>query len=135
MEEQIAFIEADVKAINGAKSSVLKAQLVSLEAELHVLRERQKKERPLPARLQAATHRLEKAKAARTEAAELVTDLEEKLIAAKVGLDEAESKLLEAEQKLTRYCGAWPRSSPRACGPLACSTTSRWRRPVVLECR
>ena len=54
-----------------------------------MLRERQKKERPLPARLQATTCRLEKAKAARAEAVELVTDLEEKLVAAKVGLDEA----------------------------------------------
>ena len=65
-----------------------------------MLRERQNKERPLPARLQAAMRRLENAKAARTEAAELVNDLVEKLVAAKVGLGEAESKLLEAEQEL-----------------------------------
>ncbi len=58
LEEQIATIEADVKAIKGAKRSPLKAQLVALEAELQVPRGRQKKERPLPARLQAATHRL-----------------------------------------------------------------------------
>ena len=69
MEQQIANIEADVKAIKGTESPLLKAQLAALEAELQVLRERQKKERPLPARLRAATHRFEKAKAARTEAA------------------------------------------------------------------
>jgi hypothetical protein len=100
LEEQIANIEADVKVIKGAKSPLLKAQLAALEAELQVLRERQRKERPLPARLQAATHRLEKAKAAQVEATELVDDLEEELAAAKVGLGEAENKLLEAEQEL-----------------------------------
>ena len=129
--------------------------MVALEAEIQVLRERQKKERPLPARLQAATHRLEKAKAARTEAAELVTDLEEKLVAAKVGLDEAESKLLEAEQELqavkqqvadgqaTVMAASFQhallqrmaRSSPMVCGPCAYSSTARWWRLVVRECR
>ncbi len=39
LEEQNATIEADVKAIKGAKSSLLKAQLVALESELQVLRE------------------------------------------------------------------------------------------------
>ncbi len=38
--EQIAKIESDIKAIKGAKSPLLKAQLAALEAELQVLRGR-----------------------------------------------------------------------------------------------
>ncbi len=87
---------------------MLKAQLAALAAELHVLRERQKKESPLPARLQAATRRLEEAKAAQVEATVLVADLEEQLAAAKVGLGKAESKLLEAQQELQGSSSWWP---------------------------
>ena len=39
MEEQIANIEANVKAIHGSKCLLLKAQLAAVEAELQVLRD------------------------------------------------------------------------------------------------
>ncbi len=100
LEEKIVNIEADVKALKGAKSPLLKAQPAAFGAELQVLRERQKKERPLPARLPATARRFEKANAAQVEATALVAHLEEQLAAAKVGLGEAEGKLLEAAQEL-----------------------------------
>jgi hypothetical protein len=100
LEEQILSVEGDIKILKGAKTSALKAQLGSFEVLLQELRERQRKERPLPARLQAATHRLEKAAAAQAEASVAVANLAEQMVAAKVVLEEADDKLLEAEMEL-----------------------------------
>ncbi len=68
LEEQISTVEADVKMHKGARTPLMKAKLAGLEALLQELRDRQLKERPLPARLQAATRRLEKAAVAQLEA-------------------------------------------------------------------
>ena len=64
------------------------------------MKEQQRKARPLPARLQAATDRLAKAKAVHEEAAQQVKDLKEKLEAAELELVEAGAKLTETEQEL-----------------------------------
>ncbi len=69
LEEQILSAEADVKQLKWAKSVKMKAVLADAEASLQQLRDQKRKERPLPARLQSATHRLEKEVAAQLAAA------------------------------------------------------------------
>ncbi len=64
-----------------------------------MLKEQQRKAKPLPARLQAATDRLAKAKAVHEEAAQQVRDFNEKLEAAELELVEAGAKLTHAEQE------------------------------------
>ena len=60
LEQLISEVDAEVKANKGAKTPLGKAHLAALEATLLQLKEQQRRERPLPARLQAATHRYEK---------------------------------------------------------------------------
>ena len=81
------------------------AQRLALEAELQVLRERQKKERPLSARLQAATHRVERATAAQVEA---VANFAEQLAAAKVALSEDDGSCWRPSRSCTEQCNRWP---------------------------
>ena len=71
-----------------------------VEAELQKLLDQQKKERPLPARLQAATARDEKAKAAQAEAIKKVASLEEQLRLAKVQLEESNQQAAAAAAEL-----------------------------------
>ena len=89
IEDQIVKLEPQTKAL-----------LVSLEAELLQLREQQRQARPLPARLQAATHRLEKFKTAQAEAAESIDSLKAKLEAEETAKLEIDAKVAEAEAEM-----------------------------------
>ena len=107
LEEQILSAEADVKQLQGSKSANLKAQLAASVAALQRLREQQRKERPLPARLQSATHRLEKEESARAgvaaamAAGELaLAELAAAQAVLKTQLTEADGKVLEAQAEL-----------------------------------
>ena len=72
LDELILAAEAEVKQLKGSKSEKLLGYLAEAEASLQQLRDQQRKERPLPARLQSATHRLEKEVAAQLAAAAAV---------------------------------------------------------------
>jgi hypothetical protein len=69
LEERIGRLEHEVKALKaiGLKTPQLVEMLAYSEAELRKLKEQQRQERPLPARLQAATHRVEKVTADEAE--------------------------------------------------------------------
>ena len=65
LENQIGELEALVRSVKAVKDSDRgKSYVEDMEADLKNLREQQKRARPLPARLQAATARAEKTKAA-----------------------------------------------------------------------
>jgi hypothetical protein len=100
IEDQIVKLEAEVKVLKQASLPQTKALLVSLEAELLQLREQQRQARPLPARLQAATHRLEKFKTAQAEAAESIDSLKAKLEAEETAKFEIDAKVAEAEAEM-----------------------------------
>ena len=90
----------DIKANKGAKTAKGKAHLAALEAELVLLRDQQKKERPLPARLQAATYRLEKLKASQAEQIAKLDAAKEEAVSLEEGLAEINTKLAEAEAEM-----------------------------------
>ena len=99
--------EADVKQMKGSKSEKLRGHLAEAEASLQLLRDQQRKERPLPARLQSATHRFEKeeagqlaATAAVASAKVVVTDAVASLAALEALLVEADVKVMEAKAEL-----------------------------------
>jgi hypothetical protein len=100
LEDQIAEREVRIKAIKGLGSSWGQLQLEAAEAELKSLKEQQKRARPLPARLQAATARLLKARELQEENNEVVQNLQDKLAAALTVQTEVAAKVSEAEAEL-----------------------------------
>ena len=98
---QIAELESLIKNVKGVKDAgKTKIHVEVWEAELKLLKDKQRKARPLPARLQAATDRLAKAKLQQEEAIEQAKTLKEKLEAAERELMEANAKVTEAEKEL-----------------------------------
>ena len=109
LDEQILAAEAEVKQLKGSKSEKRLGYLAQAEASLQQLRDQQRKERPLPARLQSATHRLEKegagqlaATAAVASAKVVVTDAVASLVALEALLVEADVKVMEAQGRAAR---------------------------------
>jgi hypothetical protein len=102
LEERIANLEHDIKAIKAAnlKTPQLVAYLAHSEAELLKLREQQRQERPLPARLQAATHRVEKAAADEAEAMKELAGHEAHATRLKTKLVEIAGQKQAAEKEL-----------------------------------
>ena len=100
LEDKIRGIQGDIKWMKMSLIPETKAQVALYEAELQKLLDQQKKERPLPARLQAATARDEKAKAAQAEAIKKVASLEEQLRLAKVQLEESNQQAAAAAAEL-----------------------------------
>ena len=100
LEEKIRGIQGDIKWMKMSPTSETKAQVAAYEAELQKLLDQQKRERPLPARLQAATARDEKAKAAQAEAVKKVAGLEEQLRLAKLHLEESNQQAALAAAEL-----------------------------------
>ena len=91
LDEQILAAEAEVKQLKGSNSEKLLGYLAEAEASLQQLRDQQRKERPLPARLQSATHRLERAATAAVASAKVVvTDAVASLAALEALLVEAD---------------------------------------------
>jgi chromosome segregation ATPase len=100
LEEQIADLEDMLKAIKGKESNLAKAQRSDWEARLRQLKEQQKQNRPLPARLQAASDRLAKAAAYKDELEAKVQAAEETLQSLQKEHAEALAKFQEAEQEV-----------------------------------
>ena len=100
LEDQIQELETTAKAFRGIDTPKAKSQLDQWDGELKALRERQKKARPLPARLQAATARLTKAKATQVEVNCQVAELQEQLGKAFKEQEEAAAGVTEADAEL-----------------------------------
>ncbi len=77
LEDQIQELKTMAKAFRGINTPPAKAQLDQWDGELMALTKRQKKARPLLARLQAATARLTKAKATQEEVDGQVAELQD----------------------------------------------------------
>ena len=60
LEDKIRGIQGDIKWMKASPIQETKVQVVHYEAELQKLLDQQKKERPLPARMQAASARVER---------------------------------------------------------------------------
>ena len=95
LDEQILAAEAEVKQLKGSKSEKLLGYLAEAEASLQQLRDQQRRERPLPARLQSATHRLEKEEAGQVAATAAVAS-------AKVVVTDAVARLAALEAVRSR---------------------------------
>ena len=78
-QDQIQELDTMAKAFRGINTPKAKTLFDQWDGELMAFRERQKKVRPLPARLQAATARLTKAKATQEEVNGQVAELQEQL--------------------------------------------------------
>ena len=101
VEDQIFELEALLKSVKAVKDSDRgKAYAEDMEADLKNLREQQKRARPLPARLQAATARKEKTKAAFEEATKKAETLKEQMATAEKEVLEAMAKDAEADVEL-----------------------------------
>jgi hypothetical protein len=100
LEEVIAELEDNLKLLKGKESVWAKSQKQDLEGQLKELKEQQRLARPLPARLQAATDRVEKSgiavKASETEVAAIC----EALKAARKQLEDNQEKHLVALQEM-----------------------------------
>ena len=92
LEAKIAVIEGDLRLIKEIKSAAILAQKAVMESELQMLKEQQKKERPLPARLQAATHRLEKMQKDKAEQLEKLEAAKAVVVDLETGLKDIEAK-------------------------------------------
>ena len=97
LEEQIADTELAIKNLKGLKSTLAKTQIENWEASLNLLKEKQKKARPLPASLQAATARLSKAKATLEEVDATAAELQEQMAQILKDQEEAAAKVADAE--------------------------------------
>ncbi len=98
--DQIQDLETMAMAFRGVNTPKAKAQLDQWAGELKALKERQKKARPLPARLHAATARLTKAKATQEEVDGQVAELQDQLAKALEEQEEAAARVTEAEAEL-----------------------------------
>jgi hypothetical protein len=100
LEEVIAELEDNLKLLKGKESAWAKLQKQDLEGQLKELKEQQRLARPLPARLQAATFRVEKSglavKASETEVATIC----EALKVARKQLEDNQEKHLVALQEM-----------------------------------
>ena len=115
LEEVIAELEDNLKLLKGKESVWAKSQKQDLEGQLKELKEQQRLARPLPARLQAATFRVEKSglavKASETEVATIC----EALKVTRKQLEENQEKHLVALQELEavkQAAGAEPSKRP-----------------------
>ncbi len=94
---------AAIKNFKGLKTITLAQNQIDVwGASLELLREKQKKARPLPASLQAATARLSKAKANLEEVVAKAADLQQQVAQVFKDQEEAAAKVAEAEQDRRR---------------------------------
>ena len=100
LEDKIKGLQGDIKWMKVSPIPETRAHVVHYEAELQKLLDQQKKERPLPARMQAASARVEKTKVAHAEAVKKVATVEEQLKLAKENLEETGKQAKEAEAEL-----------------------------------
>jgi hypothetical protein len=101
LEDQIAEAEGLIKAYRGMVSSPnIKKMIEDGETKLKQLRDVQKRSRPLPARLQAATARSEKTNAVLEEVTKKAATLREQLAATEREIFEATAKVAEADAEL-----------------------------------
>ena len=101
LEDQIADLEQCIKSLKAAKDSDKAAVILEgWEAEIKELREQQKRARPLPARLQAATARSAKTKTAVAEPTTKVENIRVQMAEAEQELQEALAKDAEADAEV-----------------------------------
>ena len=102
LEEQISRTEAEVKSLKAisVKTQRITDALADSETDLKKLRERQRQERPLPARLQAATDRVVKVTANEAETSKELEVHEGHVTRLKAKLAEIAEQKLAAEKEL-----------------------------------
>ena len=102
LDERVGRLEHEVKGMKaiGLKTPQLVEMLAYSEAELRKPKEQQRKERPLPARLQSATHCPEKAEASRLAAGAAVAAAKAAIAEQVASLVVLEAVLVEADGKV-----------------------------------
>jgi hypothetical protein len=129
LEDRIAEAEENLKLLKGKESAWAKSQKAELEALLKGMKEQQKRDRPLPARLQAATDRVATTGQAVKDSETEVGVIEAALQAARQKLEEHSDKHRAALQELEavkQVAGAEPVGEAEkglAAGMLAALTS------------
>jgi len=100
LEDLIAEVEDNLKLLKGKETAWAKLQKAELEAQLKAMKEQQRLERPLPARLQAATDRVATAGLAVKDSEAEVAAICEKLKVMRKKLEDNQEKHQVALQEL-----------------------------------
>ena len=125
LEAQLRDYEAMLSGLSKAQAadSLKKEWISDPKGRIRRIKEQLKEARPLPARLQAATHRVETSKAKFAETEAKVTELKASLVAAELLLAESATKVQEAQAELQAVTEMAARSvcatSAAAAGSLA----------------